>query len=303
MLTARVTDPLLRLVQLWQDFQQVLLSVDRLGDILNIAPEAEPGSGMVLPPLHGKVSFEQVVFRYQPDQEPVLKGISFTVQPGMFVGIVGRSGSGKSTLSKLLQRLYQSESGSILIDDFDIKTADIGSLRQQISVVLQEDFLFNSSISENITLGAPEIAAEQVMTAARLAVAHDFMKVLPKGYETNIGERGIALSGGQRQRIALARLFLSQAPILILDEATSNLDSETEQKVLQNLRKASGNGGVNGKGARTVFMIAHRFAPLKRADLILVLEKGVIVEQGNHEELLQQKGIYSALYQRQLAAT
>lgn len=152
-------------------------------------------------------------------------------------------------------------------------------------------------------MGDPEIAAEQVMTAARLAVAHDFIKELPKGYETNIGERGIALSGGQRQRIALARLFLSQAPILILDEATSNLDSETEQKVLENLRKASGNGGVNGKGARTVFMIAHRFAPLKRADLILVLEKGVIVEQGNHEELLQQKGIYSALYQRQLAAT
>lgn len=303
MLAARVSDPLLRLVQLWQDFQQVLLSVDRLGDILNIAPEAEPGSGMVLPPLNGKVSFEQVVFRYQPDQEPVLKGISFTVQPGMFVGIVGRSGSGKSTLSKLLQRLYQPESGSILIDDFDIKTADIGSLRQQISVVLQEDFLFNGSISENITLGDPEIVAEQVMTAARLAVAHDFIKELPKEYETNIGERGISLSGGQRQRIALARLFLSQAPILILDEATSNLDSETEQKVLQNLQKVSSDGGINVKGDRTVFMIAHRFAPLKRADLILVLEKGVIVEQGNHEELLQQRGIYWVLYQRQLAAT
>ena len=157
----------------------------------------------------------------------------------MFVEIVGRSGSGKSTLSKLLQRLYQPESGSTLIDDFDIKTADIGSLRQQISVVLQEDFLFKGSISENITLGEPEIAAEQVTTAAQLAVAHDFIKELPKGYETNVGERGITLSGGQRQRIALAHLFLSQAPILVLDKATSNLDRETEQKVLQNLHSGA----------------------------------------------------------------
>lgn len=295
MLSSKVTSPLLRLVQLWQEFQQVLLSVDRLGDILNVAPETEPGSGVVLPPLGGKVSFEQVVFRYQSEQkEPVLKGISFTVQPGMFVGIVGRSGSGKSMLSKLMQRLYEPESGSIFIDDFDIKTADIGSLRQQISVVLQEDFLFNASISENITLGAPDITSEQITTAAKLASAHDFIEELAKGYETSIGEPGISLSGGQRQRIALAHLFLSQSRILILDEATSGLDSETEEKVLQNLQKV--------KGQRTVFMIAHRFVPLKRANLILVLEKGVIVEQGNHEELLQKIGVYHTLYQRQLAS-
>lgn len=295
MLASKVTGPLLRLVQLWQEFQQVLLSVDRLGDILNTAPEAEPGSGLVLPPLRGQVSFEKVVFRYQSDQEePVLKGISLTVQPGMFVGIVGRSGSGKSTLSKLLQRLYKPESGSISIDDFDIKNADIGSLREQISVVLQDDFLFDATISENITFGDPDITTEQVMRAARLAVAHNFISELPKGYQTSIGERGIALSGGQRQRLALARLFLSKAPILILDEATSSLDSETEQKVLQNLQEVSGD--------RTVFMIAHRFAPLKRADLILVLEKGEIVERGTHDELLQKRGVYWALYQRQLAS-
>jgi ATP-binding cassette subfamily B protein len=303
MLSSKVTSPLLRLVELWQEFQQVLLSVDRLGDILNVAPEAEPGSGVILPPLRGKVRFEQVVFRYQPEQkEPVLKGISFTVQPGMFVGIVGRSGSGKSTLSKLVQRLYEPESGSILIDDCDIKTADIGSLRQQTSVVLQEDFLFDASISENITLGDPDITSQQIITAAKRASAHDFIKELPKGYETSIGERGISLSGGQRQRIALARLFLSQAPILILDEATTGLDSETEQKVLQNLQQVAGDRTVNAKSDRTVFMIAHRFAPLKRADLILVLEKGVLVEQGKHEELLQKRGIYWALYQRQLAS-
>ncbi|BAY66626.1 type I secretion system ATPase (plasmid) [Calothrix brevissima NIES-22] len=294
MLASKVTDPLLRLVQLWQEFQQVLLSVDRLGDILNSAPEAEPKTGVVLPPLRGQIAFEQVLFRYHPDQkEAILKGISFNVKQGMFVGIVGRSGSGKSSLSKLLQRLYQPESGRIFIDEFDIKNVDIGSLRQQISVVLQEDFLFNGSIAENITLGDLDITPEQIITAARLAVAHDFISELPQGYETNIGERGIALSGGQRQRIALARLFLSHAPILILDEATSGLDSETEQKVLENLQEVA--------QTRTVFMIAHRFAPLKQADLILVLEKGVIVEQGKHNELLDKKGVYFTLYQRQLS--
>lgn len=293
MLSGRVTAPLLRLVQLWQNLQQVLLSVDRIGDILNVAPETEPGTGLVLPSLKGQVSFDQVFFRYRQSTEPVLRGISFSVQPGQFVGIVGRSGSGKSTLSKLLQRLYQIESGRILIDGFDIKSADLASLRQQIAVVLQEDFLFNGSILENITLGNADISAEQVVEAARCAVAHDFISELPNGYETNVGERGTALSGGQRQRIALARLFLSQAPILILDEATSALDSETEQQVLENLQKISAN--------RTVFLIAHRFAPLKRADLILVLEKGVLAERGTHLELLGQKGLYSSLYQRQQA--
>jgi ATP-binding cassette subfamily B protein len=293
MLSGRVTGPLLRLVQLWQNLQQVLLSVDRIGDILNVAPEAEPGTGLVLPPLKGEVSFEKVFFRYRPDNEPVLRGISFDVEPGQFVGIVGRSGSGKSTLSKLLQRLYTIEGGRILIDGFDIKSVDLASLRQQIAVVLQEDFLFNASILENITLGNPDISAEQVVEAARMAVAHDFISQLPHGYETNAGERGTALSGGQRQRIALARLFLSKAPLLILDEATSALDAETEQQVLQNLQKCT-------KG-RTVFIIAHRFAPLKRADQILVMERGVLAERGTHEGLLRDKGLYWSLYQRQQA--
>jgi len=270
MLSGRMTGPLLRLVQLWQNLQQVLLSVDRIGDILNVPPEAEPGSGLVLPPLKGQVSFDQIFFRYRPNQEAVLRGISFTVEPEMFVGIVGRSGSGKSTLSKLLQRLYQPESGRILIDGFDLKSADLASLRQQISVVLQEDFLFNGSILENITLGNPDISAEQVVDAARLAVAHDFISEMPQGYDTNVGERGTALSG---------------------DEATSALDSETEQQVLQNIQQISQN--------RTVFMIAHRFEPLKRADLVLVLEKGVLMEQGTHLELIQRKGLYWSLYQRQ----
>ncbi|CDN15108.1 toxin secretion ABC transporter ATP-binding protein [Richelia intracellularis] len=293
MLSGRVTSPLLRLVQLWQNLQQVLLSVERIGDILNVAPEAEAGTGLVLPSLRGEVVFDQVFFRYRPQTEPVLRGISFHVTPGQFVGIVGRSGSGKSTLSKLLQRLYQIESGRILIDGFDIKSADLASLRQQIGVVLQEDFLFNGSILDNITLGNPDISAEQAVEAARFAVAHDFISELPHGYETNVGERGTALSGGQRQRIALARLFLSSTPILILDEATSALDSETEQQVLQNLQAIS--------RGRTVFLIAHRFAPLKRADKILVMEKGILAERGTHLELLSQKGLYWSLYQRQQA--
>ena len=291
MLSGRMTGPLLRLVQLWQNLQQVLLSVDRIGDILNVAPEAEPGTALVLPPLRGQVTFDQVFFRYRPEQQPIIRGISFRVEPGMFVGIVGRSGSGKSTLSKLLQRLYLPESGRILIDDFDIKSADIASLREQIGVVLQEDFLFNGSILENITLGNPDMTAEKVVEAARLAVAHEFISELPQGYETIVGERGATLSGGQRQRITLARLFLSQAPILILDEATRALDSETEQQVLHNLQRQF--------EGRTVFMIAHRFEPLQRADLVLVLEKGVLMEQGTHQELIQKKGLYWSLYQRQ----
>jgi ATP-binding cassette, subfamily B, bacterial len=291
MLSGRMTGPLLRLVQLWQNLQQVLLSVDRIGDILNSAPEAEAGSGLVLPPLQGEIKFDQVFFRYQPKQEAIIRGISFDIQPGMFVGIVGRSGSGKSTVSKLLQKLYTIESGRILVDGFDVKSADLSSLRQQISVVLQEDFLFNGNVLENITLGNPEISAQDVVRAAKLAQAHDFISELPMGYETPVGERGIALSGGQRQRITLARLFLSNAPILILDEATSALDSETEQRVLENLKSEANN--------RTMIMIAHRFSPLKRADLILVLDKGVLVEQGTHEQLLSQKGLYYLLFERQ----
>ncbi len=294
MLSGQVTGPLLRLVQLWQNLQQVLLSVDRIGDILNSAPEAESGTGLVLPPLNGEINFDQVVFRYNPNQEPVLKGISFDIKPGMLVGVVGRSGSGKSTLSKLIQRLYLPESGKITVDGFDVKSADLHSLRSQMGVVLQEDFLFNGSILENISLGRNDVSSEAIVSAARNAAAHDFISEQPQGYETNVGERGTALSGGQRQRVSLARLFLSDAPIMILDEATSALDSETEQQVLQNLQKMANN--------RTIVMIAHRFAPLRKADLILVMEKGVIVERGTHDELVRKKGAYYALFERQKAA-
>ncbi|MBW4690945.1 MAG: peptidase domain-containing ABC transporter [Lyngbya sp. HA4199-MV5] len=294
MLSGKAIAPLLHLAQLWQSFQQVLLSVDRIGDILNEAPEAASETGLVLPPLQGQVSFDQLFFRYQPDLEDVLKGISVDLQPGMFVGIVGRSGSGKSTLSKLIQRLYHPRSGRVLLDRFDIKGANLESLRQQIGVVLQDDFLFNGTVFDNITFNNPDVSPEHVIEAAKMAAAHDFISALPQGYETSIGERGTGLSGGQRQRLALARVFLSTAPLLILDEATSALDSETERQILQNLQHV--------RNGRTVLMITHRFAPLKHADRILVLEKGVLIEQGSHEELLQQKGAYAVLHQQQQAA-
>ncbi|HEY9655465.1 MAG TPA: ATP-binding cassette domain-containing protein, partial [Crinalium sp.] len=261
---------------------------------LNEAPETASDTGLVLSSVQGRVGFDKLFFRYQPDLEDVLKGVSFDIEPGMFVGIVGRSGSGKSTLSKLIQRLYQPRSGRVLLDGFDIKGANLVSLRQQIGVVLQDDFLFNGTVFDNITFNNSDISPEQVIAAAKMAAAHDFISELPQGYETMIGERGTGLSGGQRQRLALARVFLSKAPILILDEATSALDSETERQVLQNLQQV--------RNGRTVLMITHRFAPLKYADRVLVLEKGILLEQGSHQELLQQKGAYWALHQQQQAA-
>ena len=294
MLSGKAIAPLLHLAQLWQNFQQVLLSVDRIGDILNEAPEAASETGLVLSPIQGQVCFDQLFFRYQPDLDDVLRGISFDLKPGTFVGIVGRSGSGKSTLSKLIQRLYHPQLGRVLLDGLDIKSVNLGSLRQQIGVALQDDFLFSGTVFDNITFNNSDISPEQVVEAAKMAAAHDFISELPKGYETLIGERGTGLSGGQRQRLALARVFLSKAPLLILDEATSALDSETERQILQNLQQV--------RNGRTVLMITHRFAPLKYADRVLVLEKGVLIEQGSHQELLHQKGTYWALHQQQQAA-
>ena len=312
MLSAKAIGPILRLAQLWEDVQRVLLSVSRIGLILNTTPEETAEAGLVLPPLQGQITFDRVTFRYptaeeagpavpkgdqkqQPgltqEKEPVLRGVSFTLEPGMFVGVVGRSGSGKSTLSKLVQRLYQPQSGRVFVDGLDIKGANLSSLRQQIGVVLQDDFLFNGTVFENITFGKPDVTLERVIEAAKNAIAHDFIMELPQGYETPIGERGTGLSGGQRQRVALARMFLSEAPILILDEATSALDAQTERQVLANLHRFA--------QGRTLLLLTHRYSMLKAADKILVLEKGALAEQGSHAELMQAKGIYAVLYQQQ----
>lgn len=291
MLSGQAIGPILRLAQLWEDFQRVALSVSRIGMILNTTPEETAEAGLVLPPLQGKITFDKVIFQYPTAEEPVLRGISCDIEPGMFVGVVGRSGSGKSTLSKLVQRLYQPNSGRVLVDGLDVKGANLASLRQQVGVVLQDDFLFNGTVFENIIFGKPEVSLEQVIEAAKNAIAHDFIMELPNGYETPIGERGTGLSGGQRQRVALARMFLTEAPILILDEATSALDAQTERQVLRNLHRFA--------QGRTMMLLTHRYSMLRSADKILVLEKGVLIEQGRHEELLAAKGVYSVLYQQQ----
>lgn len=292
MLAGRVAQPVMRLAQLWTDFQQTGISVQRLGDILNSRTElARNVSG--LPPLQGRIELDRVVFRYRPDAPEVLRGIELTIEPGEVIGIVGRSGSGKSTLTKLIQRLYLPESGRVLIDGMDLAMADTSSLRRQIGVVLQENMLFNRSIRENIALSDPGLPLEAVMGAAKLAGAHDFILELPEGYDTIVGEHGASLSGGQRQRIAIARALITNPRILIFDEATSALDYESE-RIIQNNMKAICQG-------RTVIIIAHRLSAVRDANRIVVLDRGRIVEQGSHAELLtHEAGHYSRLHRLQM---
>lgn len=292
MLASQVVNPVMRTVQLWQDFQRVALSVDRLGDLMNTAaePVLSPGKA-AMPAIEGRVRLESVSFRYRADAPEILKNLSFDVRPGTTVGLVGRSGSGKSTLAKLLQRLYLPDSGRILIDGVDITRADPTWLRRQIGVVLQENFLFSGTVRDNIAIQMPHAAMDRVMRVAALAGAHDFVVQLPEGYDTQVGERGTTLSGGQRQRIAIARALLSDPRILILDEATSALDYESERIIQDNLAQMS--------EGRTVFIIAHRLSTLRHADVIYVLDKGQLVEQGSHEELLARRELYHHLHQQQ----
>ena len=291
MLASQVAAPIVRLAQLWQDFQQVGISVERLGDILNTRTEL-PGSRMTLPAIQGRVTFDRVGFRYRPDTAEVLSGVDLDIAPGEVIGIVGRSGSGKSTLTKLVQRLYVPERGRILIDGHDLALADPAWLRRQLGVVLQENFLFNRSIRENIALGDPGMALDRVIEAARLAGAHDFILELPEGYDTRVGDNGAGLSGGQRQRIAIARALVGNPRILIFDEATSALDYESEHAVMQNMRAICRN--------RTVLIIAHRLSTVRMADRIVVVDKGRIVESGTHDDLAEQPdGRYAHLYRLQ----
>ncbi|QSX75871.1 type I secretion system permease/ATPase [Lysobacter arenosi] len=291
MLSGQVAAPIIRLAQLWQDFQQVGISVERLGDILNTRTEL-PGSRMALPPIQGRVTFERVSFRYRPDTAEVLSGIDLDIKSGEVIGIVGRSGSGKSTLTKLVQRLYTPERGRVLIDGHDLALADPAWLRRQLGVVLQENFLFNRSVRENIALSDPGMPLERVIHAAKLAGAHDFIVELPEGYDTKVGEHGAGLSGGQRQRIAIARALITDPRILIFDEATSALDYESEHAVMANMRAIC-------KG-RTVLIIAHRLSTVRQANRIVVVEKGRIIESGTHAELVDRPdGQYAHLHRLQ----
>jgi ATP-binding cassette, subfamily B, bacterial HlyB/CyaB len=291
MFAQRVSGPVIRMAQLWQDFQQVGISIERLGDILNAPVEPGAGSRTALPALKGHIRFEGVKFRYGLDGPWTLDEIDFELKAGSTLGIVGSSGSGKSTLTKLLQRLYVPAQGRIFIDGVDIAQIDPAWLRRQIGVVLQENLLFNRSIRENIALASPAMRLEHVMAAAELAGAHEFIVGLPQGYDTLIEERGVNLSGGQRQRIAIARALVTQPRILILDEATSALDAESEEIIQKNL-KAMAQG-------RTVLIIAHRLSAIRQCDSIMTMERGTIVERGTHDELLRQNGRFADLHRRQ----
>lgn len=288
-----VTTPLLRLAQLWQNFQETGLSLERLSDIVDTPEESEETDrlNIPMPAVEGTVTFENLSFRYANSGPLQLSNINLEVPAGTFVGIVGPSGSGKSTLMKLVPRLYMPMTGRVLIDGYDVSKVELYSLRRQIGIVPQETLLFDGSVQENIALTAPEATSEEIIEAARIANAHDFIMSLPNGYNTRVGERGAALSGGQRQRLAIARTLLQKPRILILDEATSALDYQAERIVCANLAQEF--------QGQTVFFITHRLNTIKHSDLILMMDQGVIAEQGTHEELMALRGLYYCLYQQQ----
>ena len=286
-LSGRVSAPILRISQLWQDFQQVNISVERLSDILNTPVEYKNKNSLKLPQIKGDISINNIKFKYNNDRPYVLDDISLSITSGEIIGIVGTSGSGKSTLTKLIQRLYLPENGNILIDGVDISLVDPAWLRQQIGVVLQENFLFNKSIRENIAIGNPIISDEKIIESSVLAGAHDFIVALPEGYDTILGEQGSGLSGGQKQRIAIARALINNPRILIFDEATSALDYESENIIQKNMKQICTN--------RTCLIITHRLNSVKNCDSIIVMKEGKIIERGTHTELLSQNGYYKKL--------
>ncbi len=287
-----VTSPILRLAQVWQNFQETSLSLERLADIVDTPQEAEEDrQNIPMPAIRGAVRYENVSFRFKSSSALQLNNVSLEIPSGAFVGIVGQSGAGKSTLTKLLARLYEPEAGRILIDEYDINKVELYSLRRQIGFVPQDTLLFEGTVEENIALTNPDASSEEIIEAAKIAVAHDFILNLPRGYNTRVGERGASLSGGQRQRIAIARTVLQNPRMLILDEATSALDYITEQQVYLNLRETF-------KG-RTVLFITHRLSSIKTADIIVMMDQGSVIELGTHQELMEQNRRYYSMYQQQ----
>ena len=288
MFAGQFSAPVLRLVNLWNEFQQTLLAVDRIGDILNSPVELQSGTAITLNNVQGEIKLENLSFKYNVDLPNVLNQVNLLIKPGMKVGFVGRSGSGKSTLTKLIQRLYYATEGTIFIDGIDIRNINPIWLRTNIGVVLQDNYLFSGTIRENICLPRPNMPMEAVVQVAKISGAHEFISTLPKGYDTEVGERGSSLSGGQKQRIAIARALISNPKILILDEATSALDYESEKIIRDNLNLITNN--------RTTIIIAHRLSTIKDCDLIVCFDNGRIIETGTHQELLNKNGYYKNLY-------
>ena len=291
MFANQFTAPVMRLVNLWNEFQQVLLGVDRLGDILNNPVEITSSRAITLPKINGFVRIDNLSFKYTPNGAMVLNNINLNVRAGQSVGIVGRSGSGKSTITKLIQKLYLPYEGTIYIDEVDIRQMNPIWLRNNIGVVLQENYLFSGTIRDNIAMPKPDAPIEMIIQAAQISGAHSFISEMPEGYDTVVGERGSTLSGGQRQRIAIARALITNPKIIIFDEATSALDYESEKIIMENLDKIKQN--------RTMFIIAHRLSTVKNCDLIIALDKGHIIESGTHDELINKRGYYYNLYTQQ----
>ncbi|MBW4687453.1 MAG: peptidase domain-containing ABC transporter [Komarekiella atlantica HA4396-MV6] len=294
MLLGNIIRPFQRLTVLWNQLQEVVIAVERINDVLDAEPEEDLQHQVrqSLPPIQGNIRFDNVTFRYHPESDiNVLENLSFEIHSGQMVALVGRSGSGKTTISKLVLGLYPPTDGKVLIDGQDITSVSLRSLREQIGVVDQDTFLFGGTIRENISLAHPGATLAEIIEAARLAGADEFIKKLPMGYETQIGEGGGMLSGGQRQRIAIAKALLGNPKLLVLDEATSHLDAESERIIQTNLNTIL-------KG-RTTLVIAHRLSTVRNADLILVLDRGVLIESGTHQELMAKRGHYFYLNHQQ----
>ena len=290
MLSGRVTGPLVHIIGLIHEYQQTLLSVRMLGVVMNCPGESVGGT--LSHKLRGELSIENVSFQYTPDTPQVIKGVNLHLAPGMTVGLVGRSGSGKTTLTKLIQGLYPLQGGIIKYDGIDIREIDRASLRSNIGIVLQDNYFFHGTVRENLALTKPQATMEEIIYAARMAGADEFVQRMPKGYETILEENASNLSGGQRQRLAIARALLPNPRFLIFDEATSALDPESETLIRKNLKQIAKD--------RTMFIISHRLSILCRADKIVVMDKGAFAEEGTHHELLKQGGIYADFWQQQM---
>jgi ATP-binding cassette, subfamily B, bacterial HlyB/CyaB len=291
MLSGRVTGPLLQLVGLINDYQQTAIAVKNLGDIMNRTSEGRGGVGGLRPQLAGSITFEDVTFRYPGSSVTALDGAKFTIPAGSVVGIVGRSGSGKTTLTKLIQGLYSVQEGVIRFDGVDAREIDLSHLRRQVGIVLQENFLFRGTVRENLSMAKPDATTEEIVAASKAAGADEFIERLPQGYDTLLEENASNLSGGQKQRLSIARSLIAKPRILILDEAASALDPESEAIFIRNLSKIA--------IGRTVIMISHRLSTLVNANAILVMERGRLADCGKHQELLSRCDTYRQLWSQQ----